>query len=333
MNILDILGVNKLKLRGKGNEFNGFDRFFRNKQDAEESQSTNDYQPIPGDLNGVLIAGEEDSIQFWSFDLQKFEPLSDFQSAGNQASKYISLDGVNDYVGFSNAGGVLDFTKDWTIGLSLVGVTGPSSPENMTLFSRGGVHITLKAQKGASNWGLYVTSDNDLFNVTKRAQANTWYAPTDFSRILFVYCATSKRLKYYLGNPSNGQYAMRANLRIPQSMIDGQNISGGLKVGDNWSGVGGSYFSGVNWNGGINNLIGSEIKFTTPFVEEYFQNQSIDPDNPDAFFTGAEFYDDLSFYCKLGEDTFPQVTDEKGNLADGEMYNGSAEDFKDIPTQ
>ena len=161
-----------------------------------------------------------------------FVPLSEFSSVGNQSNKYIDLDGVNDYIGFSNAGDVLDFTKDWSIGLTLVGVTGPSSNENFTLFSRGGVHITLKANAASTNWGLYVTSNNDLFNVTSRAQANTWYRPNDFSRILFTYDATSRRLKYYLGDPSTGDYAMRANLAIPTSMVTSQDITGGLKIGD-----------------------------------------------------------------------------------------------------
>ena len=331
MAAIDTLLVDTLSLRGLGNQFNSFERLFQSKSDALQAVDTGDYVPTAGKLNTVLIAGEENAIQFWSFDIQDFVPISDFGAAGNQSNKYIDLDGVNDYIGFDNADSVLDFTQDWTIGVTLVGVTGASSPQNMTLFSRGGVHITLKAQQGSTNWGLYVTSDNDLFNVNKRAQANTWYAPNDFSRILFVYCASTQRLKYYLGDPSTGSYAMRANLYIPTSMVTGQNIAGGLKIGDNWSGVGGSSFSGVNWNGGVNNLIGSDIKFTSPFVEEYFQNQSIDPENPDAFFTGAEFYDDLTFYCKLGEDTYPDVTDEKGNLTNGELFNGSADDFKDIP--
>jgi len=333
MDILDVLGVNGLALRGKGNEFNKFDRLFKSKLDAEESVATLDYQPIEGRLNTVLIAGEEDAIQFWSFDLQKFEPLSEFSAAGNQSNKYIDLDGVNDYIEFDNADAVLDFTQDWTIGVTLVGVTGASSPKNMTLFSRGGVHITLKAHEGSSNWGLYVTSNNDLYNGTSRAQANTWYAPNDFSRIMFTYNATTKRLKYYLGDPATGTYAMRANLAIPQSMVDSQDIAGGLKIGGEWTGVGGSSFSGINWNGGVNNLIGSDMEFSGPFVEEYFQNQSSDPDNPDAFFQQAEFYPDLTFYCKLGEDVYPNVSDEKSTLTSGELFNGSADDFKDIPTE
>ena len=333
MAVLDTLGLNKLSLRGKGNEFNSFERLFQSKLDATQAVEIGDYVPTPGQLNTVLIAGEEQAIQFWSFDIEDFVPISEFGSAGNQSNRYIDLDGVNDFIEFDNADAVLDFTQDWTIGITLVGVTGPASSTKMTLFSRGGVQITLQAQAGSTNWGLYVTSDNDLFNTDKRAQANTWYAPGDFSRILFVYCSTTKRLKYYLGEPSTGSYAMRANLAIPQTMIDGQDIAGGLKIGDAFSGVGGANFSGINWNGGVNNLIGSDIKFTGPFIEEYFQNQSVDPENPDAFFTSAEFYPDLTFYCKLGEDTYPDVTDEKSTLTGGELKNGSADDFKDIPQQ
>lgn len=333
MSVLENLAVDKLSLRGLGNEFNSFERLFQSKADALEAVNTGDYNPVAGRLNAVLIAGEDNAIQFWSFDVLDFVPISQFQAAGNQSNKYIDLDGVNDHIAFTNSENVLDFTQDWTIGVTLVGVTGPASSQKMTLFSRGGVHITLQAQAGSTNWGLYITSDNDLFSTTKRAQANTWYAPSDLSRFLFVYDAAAKRLKYYLGDPSNGNFAMRANLAIPQSMIDGQNITGGLKIGDAWTGTGGSSFSGVNWNGGVNNLIGSNLKFTGPFVQEYFQNQAIDPDNPTAFFTGSEFYDDLSFYCKLGEDVYPNVTDEKGNLTGGQLVNGSPEDFKDIPTQ
>ena len=331
--IIQNLAVDKLSLRGLGNQFNSFERLFQSKADALQAVATGDYVPIAGRLNSVLIGGEQKSIQFYSFDVSDFVPLSEFSSVGNQSNKYIDLDGVNDYIGFSNAGGLLDFTQDFTIGISLVGITGPNSPQNFTLFSRGGVHITLKANSASTNWGLYVTSNNDLFNTTSRAQANTWYRPNDFSRILFAYDSTSQRLKYYLGDPSTGDYAMRANLFIPNSMISSQDITGGLKIGDSWTGTGGAPLSGVNWNGGVNNLIGSNIKFTGPFIEEYFQNQSSDPDNPDAFFTQAEFYNDLNIYCKLGEDVYPNVTDEKGTLLDGELYNGSLDDFKDIPTE
>lgn len=323
MATLQTLAIDKLMLRGKGNEFNGFGRMFKSKQEAVEAVASGDYDPIEGQVNAVLVLSE--GIMIYSFDLADFVHISEFSAAGNQANRYIDLDGVNDYIEFANAGDVLDFTKDWTIGVTLVGVTGPASSSNMALFGRGGVQINLKAQAGSNNWGLYVTSDNDLYNAANRAQANTWYAPSDFSRILFVYTAADKRLKYFLGDPATGTYAQRANLAIPQSMVDGQNITGGLCIGKAWAGVGGSGFSGINWHGGLNNLIVSNMAFTGPHLVEYFQTGEA--------FTTMELYSDVTSYAKLGEDTFPTVTDEKGVLTGGSLVNGTAEDFKDIPTE
>ena len=148
----------------------------------------------------------------------------------------------------------------------------------------------------------------------------------------FTYNAATKRLKYFLGDPAAGTYAQRANLAIPQTMVDGQNITGELSIGKAWTGVGGSGFSGFNWDGGVNNMIASNMEFTGPQLTEYFQDQSGDPDNPSDSFSNAEFYPDLVAYAKLGEDTYPAVTDTLGNLLNGELMDGAADDFKDMPT-
>lgn len=320
MAVINALAVNELKLRGKDEEFNSIGRLFNSKQEALESVQTGDYSPIPGVTNAVVIIGM--GIAIYSFDLQDFVHIEELQSAGNQADRYIKLDGVNDYIEFTNAGDVLDFTKSWSIGLTLVGVTGGVGQYFMSLFSRGGVHINLNAA-GSNNWGLYVTSDNSLYSADKRAQANTWAAPGDFSRLLFTYDATSKRLKYYIGDPDTGAYVMRANLLIGNQMIANQNITGGLCIGKNWIGEGGENWSGKNWSGGLNNLIVSNMVFTGPHLDEFFQSGEE--------FTEMELYSDVVSYCKLGEDTYPTVSDEKSQLTGGELKNGTADDFVDIP--
>ena len=322
MNTIDTLAVNELALRGKGLEFNKFSRMFKSKADALASIGSGDYVPTPGQTNAVIILGE--GIMIYSFDLLDFVHISQFIHAGDQANRYIKLDGVNDHIEFDNAGNALDFTKDWSVGVTLVGVGHPSSPVKYKLFGRGGVQITLIASTG-SNWGLYVTSDNDLYNGDKRAQANTWYAPGDFSRLLFAYTAADRRLKYFIGDPSTGSFAQRANLLIPQTMVDGQNIASGLDIGKPFSGVGGSGFSGVNWQGGVNNLIISDMALTGPHLTEYFQTGEE--------FTEMELYPDLSAYCKLGEDVYPEVSDEKGLLTGGTLVSGAPDDFADIPTE
>ena len=321
MAVIDKLAVNSLSLRGKGQEFNTLSRFFRSKEDALEAVQSGDYSPIAGLVNAVLVQSE--GIMIYSFELTDFVHIAALQAAGNQANRYIKLDGVNDYIEFDNSGDVLDFTKSWSVGLTLVGVTGGAGQYFMSLFSRGGVHITLRATAGSTNWGLYVTSDNSLYSADKRAQANTWAAPSDFSRLLFTYDAAAKRLKYYIGDPDTGAYVMRANLLISNQMIANQNITGGLCIGKNWTGEGGSNWSGKNWNGGLNNLIISDMVFTGPHLDEFFQSGEE--------FTQMELYSDVVSYCKLGEDTYPNVSDEKSQLNNGELKNGTPDDFVDIP--
>ena len=116
---------------------------------------------------------------------------------------------------------------------------------------------------------------------------------------------------------------MRANLYIPTSMVSGQNHGTALEIGNSWVGTGGSSFSGNHWDGGVNNLVVSNIELTGPQVIEYFQTG-------EAFAT-HEYYDDLTSYCQLGEDNYPDVIDDKGNVTGGVLVNGSADDFKDVP--
>ena len=40
----------------------------------------------------------------YSFDLQDFVGVAELSAAGNQANKYIELDGVNDYIEFTYPG-------------------------------------------------------------------------------------------------------------------------------------------------------------------------------------------------------------------------------------
>jgi len=323
-NVLQTLGVETLSLRGYGTEFNSFSRFFKSKDEGLLAVATNDYVPEPGKINAVLMLGE--GIMVWSFELLDFVNITELSGAGTQSPKYIELDGVDDYISFPNlAGGsenALDWSQDWSLGVTLVGVEPGYDGNNVCLFRNGGCSINLK--RGGSNWGLYVTSDDNLFDSATRAQANTWYAPGDFSRILFTYCSATQRLKYFLGEPVSGTYAMRANLFIPTSMVSGQNHGTELQVGKSWSGPGGAYFSGAAWDGGVNNLIVSGTELIGPQIDEFFQTGED--------FTTHEYYSDIAAYCRLGEDTYPDVVDDKGNMTNGELVNGSAEDFKDIPT-
>ena len=187
----------------------------------------------------------------------------------------------------------------------------------MTLFSNGKNSIQLR--RGGSNWGMYVTG-----NDTYTHGANTWYAPNATSRVLFTYEAATNRLKYYLGDPASGTYAMRANLAVNSTVRSANEVGTSLCVGK--KAVISSYGSGnqVYWDGGLNNLIVSDKVLVGPQVDEFFQTGEA--------FTEHEYYPDLTSYWRLGEDEFPAVVDSKGD-SDGTLVNGAANDFVDIPSE
>ena len=71
---------------------------FKSKQEAVEAVASGDYDPVEGQVNAVLVLSE--GIMIYSFDLADFVHISEFSAAGNQANRYIDLDGVNDYIEF-----------------------------------------------------------------------------------------------------------------------------------------------------------------------------------------------------------------------------------------
>jgi hypothetical protein len=312
-NIINTLGVDTLSLRGAGAEFNSFSRFFKSKEEALASVANGDYVPTPGVVNAVLMMGE--GIMVYDFTLLDFVNITELSSAANQSPKFIELDGANDYVSLPTlAGGsedVLDWTKSWSVGITLVGIEHTSDALWMSLFSSGGNHITLR--RGGSNWGLYVTSNDNGY----QHGANTWYAPAEFDRILLTYDHLTTRLKYYLGNPATGTYAMRANLLVNSTVVAGNSADATLSIGKGAGAI-------INWDGGINNLVISNQVLVGPQVDEFFQTGED--------FTTHEYYPDLTSYCRLGEDTFPAVVDDKGNVTGGILVNGTSEDFADVPT-
>jgi len=316
-NIITTLGVDTLSLRGAGTEFNSFSRFFKSREEALASVANGDYVPTAGVTNAVLILGY--GIMVYDFVLADFVLITELAGASNQSPKFIELDGANDYIELTDRTGgsedVLDWTKSWSVGITLLGVTHVNDGLWMSLFSSGGNHVTLR--RGGSNWGVYVTSNNNGY----QHGANTWYAPAEFDRLLFTYDHLTNRLKYYLGNPVSGVYNMRANLLVNSSVISNNSPSTSLCVGKS-AGVGGA--APVNWDGGVNNMICSDTVLVGPQIAEFFQTGEDFPTH--------EYYPDLTSYMRLGEDVYPNVVDEKGNITNGVLVNGTSEDFADVPT-
>ena len=142
-----------------------------------------------------------------------------------QSASAINLNGENAYIQFDGRTHVLDYTKDWSIGCNIQTQGEGTEATNMTAFSSGGVSLNLEVQGAphgeGSNWGLYTTSNGDLYHVAARANANTWASPADDCRLLWVYTASEKKLAYYISY-ADGSYSRKANISIPQTYIDEQ---------------------------------------------------------------------------------------------------------------
>ena len=167
-----------------------------------------------------------------------------------------------------------------------------------------------------SNWGSYNTTAHDLYHTATRANANTWRAPTDDSRLLWVYSATTKKLEYYISYEV-GVFQRWANVTVPQTAIDAQTVGPGLCFSKPWTGPGGFAFSGTPYQGTLSDWILSPYAFTPVDVQEF--SKSTMPSD-------LSFYDSkITSWLKPG--VYPTVTDVKGTLSDGALYNGQPEDF------
>ena len=239
---------------------------------------------------------------------------------GQTSNAYIHFDGSNDYVEFSAKGAtnanLLDWSKDWTIGVTLTEFDVASDGKFFTLFSSGDNAIMLR--RGGANQGLYLTG-NDGAN---KAGINTWYAPNAGGKLMFVNDGTVGFLKYYIGNV-DGSYGLRGVVNIASATLGNNNPAAnfciGKRVGNN------AVAESLMFHGGMNNLIAADEAFgnASPLIQEYFQvNETYDQ---------SSFYADLTSWIKMGENTFPEVTDTKGAMTGGALINGTEEDFVEIP--
>ena len=215
--------------------------------------------------------------------------------------QYIKLDGTNNYLNFPGVDSdILDFTKKWAVSMKIKNVSGVNNASKTVLFKRGKNEITLV--KGGTNWGLYVYCDGLAIG-----QANTWYAPTFDSDIVFICSGT--KLEYYL----NG--ARRAYLNF------NGNISNNDPVGDLIIGEGG--IVGGDWYGGIKDsfiMKGINSQLTSTQVNEYRNNTTP---------SSLSYYSDLLDYLPFGADTFPNIVGLKG-VVSGSLVGGNESDFVNI---
>ena len=257
------------------------------------------------------------SAEFNTFKELALQRLSTaLEIVGQFSNSFIRFDGSNDYVEFSTKGAgnadLLDWSKDWTIGVTLTEFDIASDGKFVTLFSSGENAIMLR--RGGSNHGLYLTGNNGV----NKAGINTWYAPNAGGKLLFVNDGTVGFLKYYIGN-IDGSFSLRGVVNIASATLSNNNPSTNFCIGKRVSNN--AVAESLMFHGGMNNVITADEAFAnaSPMIAEYFGvNETYDE---------SSFYADLTSWAKMGEDIFPEVTDEKGVMTGGSLINGNEDDF------
>ena len=252
--------------------------------------------------------------QFKDLALLRLSTIEDIAAQASNA--YIHFDGSNDYVEFTGKPtGLLDWASDWTVGINLVEFEVKSDGKFITLFKSGSNAIMLR--RGGSNHGLYITGNDGQTKIG----ANTWYAPNPGGKLLFSYNSSTNRLAYYIGNV-DGSFALRANYLVNVGNIGGNTPGTEFCIGNRVTKN--NVAESLMYPGGLNNFIYADEAFAGPLIDEYFGvNNKYDE---------ASFYADLNSWVKMGEDTFPNVTDTKGEMTGGSLIGGNEEDFVELPT-
>jgi len=243
--------------------------------------------------------------------------------SGVQASSYIDLAGSDDYINFTTGNtvaGYVDWSKDWTLGITLVGYPQSADQKYQCLFASGNNVIMIR--RGGTNQSLYIASNNTGY---ASQGINTWAPINDGDRIMFEHNATSHSLRYFKGQ------AGAVPLLIGTLTVNATNIAANDPGDDFAIGRGNgltNYQELLHWTGGLNNFIGQSSEMGTLNRISYFESVG-------QAFDEQTFYPDLASWAMLGEDSYPTVTDTKGALTGGELIGGTEEDFVPIdpPTE
>lgn len=213
---------------------------------------------------------------------------------------FVRMDGVNDYISLSGTGAILDYTASWSVACELVELPSITTDAKfMTLFRSGNNALTLR--RGGSNWGFYAAA-----GYYSAGQANTWYAPSAGSKVLFT--CDGNKLAYWLDG------TRRANITINGSY---PSLHSNDSVEFGRGGINFAQGAVVDFEGGVDNLLFTNDVMSNAQIAEWFAGGDV---------TQHSYYSSARDFVPCGEGTFPNVVGEKSNVT-GSLVNGTSDDF------
>ena len=251
---------------------------FLSTEDAQLAAQERAQHLLATNTNTATIAAHEATIAAHEDTLAEYQILLDQLVTllpPPPGSDYVELNGTTNHIAFpSGFTDIFDWSKSWSLGVDFYGLPDEAGDgSKASLFSSGGSHLTLHRPGGATgqnvNYSSFNTCSNNLYNVSGRANANTWYSPLPDSRILYSFDHTTKQLQYVIGT-KGGSWNRRANISIPDSFLTVQILGDDLNFGLGFSGTGGAGFSSVRWMGSVGDIIVSKHAWNDAAISEIF---------------------------------------------------------------
>ena len=236
------------------------------------------------------------------------------------ANASIGLDGTDAYIqwsdedGWGDLGGLLNSGEDYSFGFVMGDAWQGGSFEPFSMFSRNGVNDigledTTSINVQGLSWTGYSGSASSGSNGFDNDKADSFQAG---DAIQFNFDASSYNCDVYY----NGTQAESGGINMA-SWATKPQTSGVVRFGFP---VTRSSGTGSYWDGKIKALwFAKGTRFSDGTISS---DQNTNPD-----ITGKSYYSDITSFFNLGNDTYPNVVDLKGNVSNGTLTNGVSGDF------
>lgn len=306
MATLNNLVLNKLSMSGRNYKRVETLGAFLSVDEAAQSVADGSIVPNPDSVNVRSIVHVISSTGFhfyeWSNALGAFTEIGRGDASGVLANAYIRLQGTDELIEFEQmqpgnpAYCMLNLDADFSITIKIPLIDTPENGQRIKLIENG--QNAIQINMGSGNYGLYFTDGS----ISSGRSVFTEVVAND--ELTFVYTASDKKLHYYI----NGQHQKVLNLSDRTNNADGK-IKIGAPTGQD------------RLKGGVDNLVVYNVALSSNDTAEIAAAVPIEQ---------RTAHGDAVVYCKLGEAVYPSIVDQKGNLLDGVLKNGSPDDFVPI---
>lgn len=304
--MLDTLSTKKLAIMGRNYKrvetLGAFVSLDEAIAQVAEGKVTPDSDSV--NVKSVVQVFDSTGLHFyeWAHSLTQFTKIGRGDASGVLANAYIRLQGSDEHVEFQQMQSgnpsycLLNLDVDFSTTIKIPVIDTPENGQRVKLIENGQNAIQINISNG--NYGLYFTDG------TTSAGINVFSEVVANDELTFVYTASDRLMKYHI----NGTLKGTLNLSNRTNNVDGV-----VKIGD---------ATGLDRiKGGIDDFVIYNVALSSNDMQQVKDAVPIEL---------RDCHTNATSYCKLGEALYPNIVDQLGNLVDGQLKNGSPDDFVPI---